>query len=38
VEPTAAGCSVHLIPDDNGDFYMHEKMLLIDNTTLIIGS
>ena len=37
-ELTTAGCSIHLIPDDNKHLYMHEKMLLTDDTTLIIGS
>jgi phosphatidylserine/phosphatidylglycerophosphate/cardiolipin synthase-like enzyme len=37
-ELTAAGCSVHLIPAGDKQLYMHEKMLLTDKTTLIIGS
>lgn len=35
---SAAGCSVHLIPDGDNQLYMHEKVLLTDNTSLIIGS
>jgi phosphatidylserine/phosphatidylglycerophosphate/cardiolipin synthase-like enzyme len=37
-ELTTAGCSIHLIPDDNEHLYMHEKTLLVDGITLIIGS
>lgn len=37
-EVSAAGCSVHLLPDTTTGLYMHEKILLTDNTTLIIGS
>jgi phosphatidylserine/phosphatidylglycerophosphate/cardiolipin synthase-like enzyme len=37
-ELITAGCSVHLIPDDNEHLYMHEKILLVDDITLIIGS
>jgi len=37
-EVSAAGCSVHLFPDTKASLYMHEKMLLTDNTALIIGS
>lgn len=35
---TAAGCAVHLLPVRRGTLYMHEKLLLIDDTTLVIGS
>lgn len=37
-EVSAAGCSVHLLPSGNDDLYMHEKMMLIDQTELVIGS
>jgi cardiolipin synthase A/B len=37
-EVSAAGCSVHLFPDTESALYIHEKMLLTDNTSLIIGS
>jgi cardiolipin synthase len=37
-EVSAAGCSVHLFPATKTGLYMHEKILLTDNTTLIIGS
>jgi len=37
-EVSAAGCSVHLFPDTESALYMHEKILLTDNTALIIGS
>jgi cardiolipin synthase A/B len=37
-EVSAAGCSVHLFPDTEAALYMHEKILLTDNTSLIIGS
>ena len=37
-EVSAAGCSVHLFPDTKTGLYMHEKILLTDNTNLIIGS
>jgi phosphatidylserine/phosphatidylglycerophosphate/cardiolipin synthase-like enzyme len=37
-EVSAAGCSVHLFPDTGTGLYMHEKILLTDNTKLIIGS
>ena len=37
-EVSAAGCSVHLFPDTKSGLYIHEKMLLTDNTSLIIGS
>ena len=37
-EVSAAACSVHLFPDTDTGLYMHEKMLLTDNTALIIGS
>jgi cardiolipin synthase A/B len=36
-EVSDAGCSVHLLPPD-GPLYMHEKMLLIDDAALILGS
>jgi cardiolipin synthase A/B len=36
-EVAHAGCSVHLLPAD-GPLYMHEKMLLIDDASLILGS
>jgi cardiolipin synthase A/B len=37
-EVSAAGCSVHVLPETKTGLYMHEKILLIDNTALIIGS
>jgi phosphatidylserine/phosphatidylglycerophosphate/cardiolipin synthase-like enzyme len=37
-EVSAAGCSVHLFPDTEAGLYIHEKILLTDNTSLIIGS
>jgi cardiolipin synthase A/B len=37
-EVSAAGCSVHLFPDTESGLYVHEKILLTDNTALIIGS
>jgi len=37
-EVSAAGCSVHLFPAAESGLYMHEKILLTDNNTLIIGS
>lgn len=37
-EVSAAGCSVHQFPDTKTGLYMHEKILLTDNTALIIGS
>lgn len=37
-EVSAAGCAVHLLPHTESALYMHEKVLLTDNTTLIIGS
>jgi phosphatidylserine/phosphatidylglycerophosphate/cardiolipin synthase-like enzyme len=37
-EVSAAGCSVHLLPNTKTGLYMHEKILLTDNTNLIIGS
>jgi len=37
-EVSAAGCSVHLFPATMTGLYMHEKILLTDNTALIIGS
>jgi phosphatidylserine/phosphatidylglycerophosphate/cardiolipin synthase-like enzyme len=37
-EVSAAGCSVHLFPDTGSSLYMHEKILLTDNVSLIIGS
>jgi cardiolipin synthase A/B len=37
-EVSAAGCSVHLLPATKTGLYMHEKILLTDNTSLIIGS
>lgn len=37
-EVSAAGCSVHLFPNTKTGLYMHEKILLTDNTNLIIGS
>jgi cardiolipin synthase A/B len=37
-EVSDAGCSVHLFPDTTTRLYMHEKILLTDNTELIIGS
>jgi phosphatidylserine/phosphatidylglycerophosphate/cardiolipin synthase-like enzyme len=37
-EVSAAGCSVHLFPNTESGLYIHQKMLLTDNTSLIIGS
>lgn len=37
-EVSAAGCSVHQFPDSKTGLYMHEKILLTDDTDLIIGS
>jgi cardiolipin synthase A/B len=37
-EVSEAGCSVHLFPDNKTGLYMHEKIMLIDHTALIIGS
>ena len=37
-EVSAAGCSLHLFPATRTGLYMHEKILLTDNTALIIGS
>jgi cardiolipin synthase A/B len=37
-EVSAAGCSVHLFPNTGSGLYIHQKMLLSDNTSLIIGS
>lgn len=35
---SAAGCKVHLEPDTETAPYIHEKALIINNSTLIIGS
>lgn len=37
-EVGAAGCSVHLLPDTPDSLYMHEKVVLVDDTSLVIGS
>jgi cardiolipin synthase A/B len=37
-EVSAAGCSVHLFPNTESGLYIHQKMLLTDGTSLIIGS
>ena len=37
-EVSASGCSVHLLPATASALYMHEKIVLVDSTTLIIGS
>jgi len=37
-EVSDAGCSVHMFPDTESGLYIHEKVLLTDNTSLIIGS
>ena len=37
-EVSAAGCSVHLLPNNPSALYMHEKVLLTDGHSLIIGS
>jgi cardiolipin synthase len=37
-EVSASGCSVHLLPATPSALYMHEKIILADATTLIIGS
>jgi cardiolipin synthase A/B len=37
-EVSAAGCLVHLLPATKTGLYMHEKILLTDDTSLIIGS
>ncbi|MFC9769635.1 phosphatidylserine/phosphatidylglycerophosphate/cardiolipin synthase family protein, partial [Rhodococcus jostii] len=33
-----AGCQVHLFPHDPAALYIHQKMILTDNTTVLIGS
>lgn len=35
---SAAGCSVHLLPRSGSPLYMHEKLVLTDRNSLIIGS
>jgi phosphatidylserine/phosphatidylglycerophosphate/cardiolipin synthase-like enzyme len=37
-EVSASGCSVHLLPATPAGLYMHQKLVLTDGTTLIIGS
>jgi cardiolipin synthase A/B len=37
-EVSAAGCSVHLLPMTTDGLYMHEKVLLVDGNSMIIGS
>lgn len=37
-EVTAGGCVVHQLPKGAHKLYMHEKLLLIDGQTLVIGS
>jgi cardiolipin synthase len=37
-EVSASGCSVHLRPASASALYMHEKIILTDDNTLIIGS
>lgn len=37
-ELRAAGCEIHQFADDAKHLYIHEKMILIDRTVLIIGS
>jgi phosphatidylserine/phosphatidylglycerophosphate/cardiolipin synthase-like enzyme len=37
-EVSASGCSVHLLPASASVLYMHEKIILTDDNTLIIGS
>jgi len=37
-EVSASGCSVHLLPATPTGLYMHEKLILTDGNTLIIGS
>lgn len=37
-EVSAGGCSVHQLPKGTHKLYMHEKMILIDGQTLVIGS
>lgn len=37
-ELTGAGCQIHQYPADAKHLYIHEKMILIDRTQLIIGS
>jgi cardiolipin synthase A/B len=37
-ELTTAGCSIHQIPDNSQHVYIHEKVVLVDGATLIIGS
>lgn len=34
----AAGCSVHLMPHTGAQLYIHEKAILTDNASLLIGS
>ncbi len=37
-EVSASGCSVHLMPATPTGLYMHEKLILTDGNTLVIGS
>ncbi len=37
-EVSAAGCSAHLFPSTETGLYIHQKMMLTDKTSLIIGS
>ena len=33
-----AGCTVHTLPDTPAVLYIHEKLILIDGTSMLIGS
>ena len=35
---TAAGCAVHVFPDRAGVLYVHEKLIVVDNKTMLLGS
>lgn len=33
-----AGCTVHVFPDRSGVLYVHEKQLIVDGTSDLLGS
>jgi phosphatidylserine/phosphatidylglycerophosphate/cardiolipin synthase-like enzyme len=33
-----AGCTVHVLPETADGLYMHEKVVLVDRKSLLIGS
>lgn len=35
---TRAGCTVHTFPDTTTALYIHKKLILIDDTSMLIGS